>query len=196
MTFITEIDLVNKICEFIDYVPDRSEWNEFALESNPPRLIRLQQVNALMKAYLGEEMTIQDFIEGNFIKKRSIDEYNAISLLVKNHNNTNKLFYDTMKKVHIRDVKMLFTSLIDYRLKINSAIYHNSGWLVASGNLLEYSIFVTGQINKLILNSLGELNHALSLIINPTSMKFTKSALIEKFGYPSEDLDEIDLNWL
>ncbi len=195
-TIITELDLVDNICDFINYVPDRNEWNENSLLSNPPRLIRFKRVNALNKAYLGDDIKLQDFMDGKFVKERPVDRYKALRLHVKDYNKLNKLMYDTDNESHLKDVQRLFISLIDYRLKINAVFCHNSGWLIASGNLIQYELNVESKLNKIIRNSLGELNQALSLILNPTGLKFTEAELIENFGYPDEDLDEVDFNWL
>ena len=195
-TLITELDLVDKICDFIDHVPERNEWNENSLLSNPPRLIRYKRIKVLIKAYLGEDIKLHDFIDGNFIKEYQNDKYKALRLHVKDYNKLNNRLYDTVNEFQLRDVQRLFYSLLDYRLKINIALCHNSGWLVASGNLIQHALSIESKINKTIRNSFGELNQALSLVINPTGLKFTEAELIEKYGYPNEDLDEIDFNWL
>jgi hypothetical protein len=45
------IDLLEKILEFKEMTPNENDWNYKSLDYNEPRLIRLQQIHALLKAF-------------------------------------------------------------------------------------------------------------------------------------------------
>lgn len=47
----TTQDFFKTLLDFIALVPDSQEWNEEALNFNQPRLVRLRQVKALLRAF-------------------------------------------------------------------------------------------------------------------------------------------------
>ena len=53
-------------------IPDYNKWYEDQLKDNPPRLYRLQMINALMKA-LDIDVTHSMFASGRFINDNEID---------------------------------------------------------------------------------------------------------------------------
>jgi hypothetical protein len=46
------LDLLAKVLEFNAMTPNKEHWNEGALKNNPPRLIRLKQIQSLAQAFL------------------------------------------------------------------------------------------------------------------------------------------------
>ena len=60
------LDLLRQYLELCRYTPDHRDWNERALEKNPPRLIRLQRLKALFHAF-GILFDPSSFQEGDFI---------------------------------------------------------------------------------------------------------------------------------
>ena len=69
------LDLLEKVFEFEAMTPDKAHWNEKALKSNPPRLIRFRQIQSLAQAFLIKEAdghnTILSILTGDFIEGRS-----------------------------------------------------------------------------------------------------------------------------
>src|SRR5215217_7544444 len=88
------LDLLEKIFEFTAMTPDANQWSVSSLKANPPRQIRLRQIQALINAFFGQEtkanfidktialfqgdknsLTISSILSGDFIKSRSIEDY-------------------------------------------------------------------------------------------------------------------------
>ncbi|OYU82644.1 MAG: hypothetical protein CFE24_14980 [Flavobacterium sp. BFFFF2] len=193
---ITEIDLIDFICEFIEMTPEESEWSEEKQKSNPPRLIRLKRINALLKAYMGNEIGLSEFISGDFVSLTPLDKFNQLRGHIEIYNKINGHHYDTNHRFYHADVSLIFKSIFKYKQKMESIFSHNCGWLIASGNLLEYYLHVISKINKSIKNEMEELNQVFKLIINPGNLTFSLIDLIENYGYPEDDLSEIDFEWL
>lgn len=193
---INEIDLLNNIIDFMEMTPDENLWSEKKLKSNPPRLIRFQRIKALLKAYLGEDIGISEFINGDFIMVEPHDKYNEFRNYVMKYNKTNNYVYGSEHEFYPGDVSIVFKSFFNYKQKLNAVLSHNSGYIIASGKLLQHSIHVVSKINKSIRKELDDLDHGLKLIINPSNLAFTANELIEKYGYPKDDLSEIDFEWL
>ena len=94
------IDLLNKVLEFIEMTPNSKEWVLTALLKNPPRYIRLQQIESLTKAFLSNDkkqglsgksnihfdneckLSVQSFLCGDFIKKWVIKDYKCMIQLI------------------------------------------------------------------------------------------------------------------
>ncbi len=55
-------------------------------------------------------------------------------------------------------------------------------------------VVVSNDISKKI--NCEKLDRFLALIIDPKNKSFTKEELISKYHYPTEDLSEIDEDWL
>jgi hypothetical protein len=193
---ITEIELVDNICEFLEMTPDESEWNEEKLKSNPPRLIRFRRINSLLKAYMGKGIGLKEFVNGDFIPLTPFNKFNQLKDHIKSYDKTHGHRFDTEHEFYHADVSIVFKSIFNYKQKIASLFSHNSGWLIASGNLLEYNLHVITKTNNSIKNEMEELNQGLKLIINPNNLTFELTELIENYGYPEDDLSEIDFEWL
>jgi len=48
----TAVDLLDKVIDFTNRSPDSAEWSFEIQQDNPPRLVRLQQIQALMEAFV------------------------------------------------------------------------------------------------------------------------------------------------
>ena len=48
----TALDLLDKVIDFTNMTSDSTEWTFEKQQYNPPRLVRLQQIQALMEAFV------------------------------------------------------------------------------------------------------------------------------------------------
>ena len=48
----TALDLLDKVIDFTNRSSDSTEWSFEKQQDNPPRLVRLQQIQALMEAFV------------------------------------------------------------------------------------------------------------------------------------------------
>lgn len=60
---------------------------------------------------------------------------------------------------------------------------------------LLYSHYLQGQLKKIIIENLDEIDETLWLILDPKQGDIDIKTLVENFNYPNEDLEKIDLEW-
>jgi hypothetical protein len=84
---------------------------------------------------------------------------------------------------------LLSTRLITYQFRSQ-----RESILAASGHFLT-PIKISESIETKIQNEMAVLDQALRLFLNPEGKRFLMSELIDQFGFPAVDLDEIDLDW-
>jgi hypothetical protein len=119
------LDLLRQYLELCRYTPDHRDWNERALEKNPPRLIRLQRLKALFHAF-GILFDPSSFQEGDFIDwKDPVYE----------------VFLERARSQFLREeaegrlsgtieltafyLKPVFESLLKYRIALDESLYFN-----------------------------------------------------------------------
>ncbi len=177
--------------------PDKEAWNYEALQSNPPRYIRLQQIEALMKAFFADdpkEITIQSFLSGEFIKDRDIEQYENTIEYVKESLEIYQSSFPT-REIRLPGLAFVFHVLVDYKRLVRNLVTFNSRWLEASMSVAHFSIYLTESISENLRGKYDDLDTTLELFINPKLCTFTIEELIEKYGYPKDDLDSIDIEF-
>jgi hypothetical protein len=208
------IDLFDKVLEFIAMTPDKSQWSMTALKSNPPRQIRLKQIESLsnaffaidsktnlidnVKSFLSDKPTssIQSFLSGDFIRQRETSDYAQTIIFIKEFVKTSNSHLDETKEIHLGELVFIFHELVDYKTQLRSILTFNSGVLEASSIASQFSIHLTNSISKILVDKFDNLDKSLELIINPQGLTFTEEELISRFNYPTENLDDIDLDFL
>lgn len=205
----TGIDLLDKIFEFIAMTPNEKEWNYKSLSNNKPRQIRLQQINSLLKAFSltndknffekttnyfnpGLKSEIKSILNGDFIKNRKIEEFreviNFANQFLQDNNHSND------RPIRLHELSFIYPKMIDYKIKLREIMGFNSGWLEASSTFSIFHILLTNSISANLKNKYENLDHVLELLINPKRQTFTEKELIDRFGYPTEDLHQIDMD--
>lgn len=205
------IDLLEKILEFVALTPNQNEWNYIALKTNEPRLVRLKQIHALLKAFLLIEKTnlfekvnqyfnpnlsneINAVLQGIFIEKRTIEDYEELAQFAQNY--LQKKEFDTKRPIRLIELQFIYPKMIDFKIKLKAILEFNSGWLEASSPFSIFHIMLTNSISSNLENTFEELDQTLELFINPKKLQFTEQELIDKYNFPKEDLHQIDLdNW-
>nr|WP_294950074.1 hypothetical protein [uncultured Mucilaginibacter sp.] len=208
------IDLLDKIFEFIAMTPDSKEWNVTSLKSNPPRLIRFRQIEALLKAFFGNEpkqnlfnkakslfidekkMSIQSFMKGDFIRKRTMAEYAGLSTYIQDFIKLEMNDLQQKKEVRIEGLAFIFPQLVEFRKQVRSLLAFNSGWAAVSSITSQFSISLTSSISNNLTGRYDKLDEVLEQFINPTGIQFTREELIAKFDFPTECLGGIDMGYI
>jgi hypothetical protein len=212
MTWTTR-NFLELVFDFVDLSPEQEDWNLSSLKDNPPRLIRLQRILSLLDAYgikihgvsksfvnsegvlvLNQESVededdnhLQAFIEGNFIGIRTSEELqSAFSLL------SQLKQLDSSEPLNRADAYFFFKTCLEYRLLVNHSNSYTSRFLAASPNGLRTAIRTINAVNKEITNQLKEIDEILFRLINPMELTFDQKLLEDKYGFPPDDLDEID----
>ena len=205
------IDLVEKILEFRAMTPNSKEWNFTALRSNPPRYIRLQQIVSLMNALVGQrtikissekenflsksrpQVQIKALLSGNFIKERTIIDYKETIPFINDYLRDNKKGDYIAREIQLNDLVEVYQILINYKNKLGDLLNFNSGWLEAP-SAISFAIYLTNSITNNLADKCKDLDKALELLINPKGLTFTEKELKKKYNYPSENLDDVDLD--
>ena len=208
------INLLDKILEFTEMSPNSAEWNLKSLKANPPRQIRLRQIESLLAAFCAintnenllskaksiffdnQKITITSFLHGDFIKTRSIDEYSEIIQFIKDFVKTRLGDADRKREIRIEELAFIFPVLIDFKKQIRSMLTFNSGWLEASSDVSLFSIYLTNSIAEKLVGKYGELDYVIERFINSKGLIFTEEEMIDKYNFPKEDLNEIDSDFM
>ncbi|WP_445452932.1 hypothetical protein [Flavobacterium sp. 25HG05S-40] len=202
------IDLLEKILEFIEMVPDYKQTTLNSINENKPRLIRLKRIESLVSAFFPENQSESlksklkemfsskkidlDFIlSGDFIEKRDVQEYleliNQVKYEIQNFGSD---------EIDIADLKNVFIAFVEYKKCIRKILGFNSGWLSVSRKTSMFTIRVTDSISSNLAGKYDKIDEALEILINPKRKSFTEIELISKFNFPKENLEEIDSdNW-
>jgi len=208
------INLLDKIFEFTEMTPNSVEWNLKSLQANPPRQIRLQQIESLLTAFCtinanenllskaksmffgNHKITITAFLSGDFIKTRSIDEYSELIQFVKDFVKTKVGDAGRKREIRIEELVFIFPILIDFKKQIRSMLTFNSGWLEASSDISLFSIYLTNSIAENLTGKYNELDYVIERFINPQGLIFTEEEMIDKYNFPKEDLNEVDMDFI
>jgi len=180
------------------YYPQKKEGNESTY-------YRIQQINILLEAFdiikpgRNDKAPIQQFLDGDFLSKRELKDYDQ-TLLQEIIKVGKEAVIAEMTKFQFeeRDYRpfaifnILFSNLLSYRLRIHPFTRSNQNINMAFSFGGYYSDYLRNHARVGIEHSLNEIDHVLSLIINPTSKVMTIEELKEKYNYPDIDLSKFD----
>jgi hypothetical protein len=206
------VDLAEKIIEFIAMTPDSNQWNARVLYDNPSRQIRFYQIQSLMLAFIGMEKnttsgaerygtiteskpSIKYFLNGDFIRNRTQTDYIDTVEFIRTYMAGNVHHDHLSKDVSTAELAFIFPKLFNYKTQLQNLLTFNSGWLEASSMTSYFSIFLTDSISQNLIGKYEVLDRALEWFINPLELSFTLDELIISYGYPKENLSDIDMNY-
>ena len=210
----TGIDLLNKIFEFIEVTPDPGKWNLKSLKDNPPRYIRLQQIEALLSAFFEKKeptgflektktfftgsfkATIETILSGEFIKERTTENYAELIAFMKNTIEEKEPTKDTTIDINVAKLVTPFKQLAKYKRQAMYLLTLNSGWLEAGSFTSRFSIYLTNSVSSTLADKFATLDKALELFINPQHLSFTEEELKAKFGFPLNKPTDIDMDFI
>lgn len=197
------IDLVDKIFELMAMTPEIDEWDMEKLVDNPPRFVRLKQVESLLKAFkldgpgsIKTNILIESFLSGDFIKARPIKVYEEAVDFIEKYTAKNSRFINKGRGTSIRDLAMTFKRLIRYKEVTRKLLTFNSDILEGGSIGLIFSITLTNSISEKFRIYLLDIDKVLELLINPGGISFTEKELETLYSYPTENLYDIDDDWM
>lgn len=205
----TAVDLLDKVIEFEDLTPNPALWKEGLLKDNPPRLLRLRQINALAKALFSDEPanflgkakslflvprtpTVKTLLSGAFIKERNLAAYDDVSAWIKeNVREREGELGETgqLKQVHLIDV---YQRLLRYKKQVFALEQFNNREKIKKSVGLRFSVYLTNEVSQRIKESCAPLDKALGLLLDPFNLSFSLEELQQSYNYPKEDIREID----
>jgi hypothetical protein len=172
-----------------------SSWSERAFFDNPPRLYRYQRLIALLRAF-ELPLAVEQLQNGAFLAERAPrslqfvqDELTALY--------QQGMLYSTPRPAEGNRYRMLYQQLFrllheQYRLQ-----GFNSSWLEAGSAEAQYAILVAQRfIDSYDHSLLVPLRQMVCRLLDPADRRFSRRELIDRFGFPDVDLDEVDFEWM
>ena len=208
------VDLLYKIFEFIAMTPNSAEWKSEALKSNPPRYIRFRQIESLTRAFFDQKekvgflgkikhifnneefLTIQNILSGDFINERTISDYAELIIFIKEFVKEKEGVSGEERELNLRMLVMPYQQLIKYKQQLVELLNFKSGWLESSSVTSRFSIYLTDSVSSNLTEKFGDLDAVLELFINPKRLLFTEDELKAKYRFPTENLRDIDIDFI
>lgn len=192
----TARDFLRAASEFERMAPDRNAWTEEQLASNPPRLVRLQRLRALAKAF-DVQPGFEALWSGDFIAKRPFERYEPFRQRLLRDCETQ--FPDVLRTAHrplnVHDLRWIYEPLLQFLTKHAYPMLDvNSGVLEASGFHL-YPLYQMSRALAGIPEALRPIEELVGLVIEPDGRSFTERELAEH-GWPEVDLGFLDSEWV
>ena len=198
----TALDLLNKVIDFTNLIPDSVEWSFEKQQHNPPRYVRLQQIQALMEAFVSGVKShedigrrIIDFYSGDFIIHQPLEKYAYLIGEIENTIAGSKFSNARKKEISATHLQSNYRDLLDYYLKLKGLLNHNNRYMEISYPYF-FQYIVTEGISTSIISKASTVSSLLSIFIDPQKQSFTEEELISKYHYPTEDLLDLDLDWM
>ena len=199
-TQITGLTLIEKVLDFERKTHDKSEWTFEKQKDNPPRFIRLQQLNVLLKYFTPEifdpiniALGLDNLIKGQFILRRETGIYNN---LFNEMDTVLQTKYPSFPKEewNLEYLQRHYTRIVLFKKNINTLLMFNSGILEASYVFL-YSIVMIEEFAKKLDTTY--IDNFLSLVIDPLGRIVSMDRLIQDYNYPTDDdVFNVDIEWL
>jgi hypothetical protein len=192
----TARDFLNAASEFERMTPDRNSWTEELLASNPPRLVRLQRLRALAKAF-DVQPGFETLWSGDFIAQRPLERYEPFRQRVLSDCETQfpVVLRTARSPLDVRNVEWIYKQLFQFLAKHAYPMLNvNSGVLMASGFHL-YPLRRVELALARIPEAIRPIEEIVGLVIGPDGRSFTAQELAEH-GWPAVDLDELDADWV
>jgi hypothetical protein len=206
----TAIDLLEKAIVFENLTPNPALWKEGLLKENPPRLVRLQQINALASAIFSGQPrnflnkakslflpvrppSVRKLLSGAFLKDRDIDSYEEVIVLIKElvKEKEGELGEIGIKHANLLDV---YQRLLTYKKQLVLLQHFNTYETLKNAVGWRFSVYLTDSVSASIKENSGPLDRVLGLLLDPYSASFTAEELQLTYKYPTEDIREVDKN--
>jgi hypothetical protein len=192
----TARDFLRAASEFERMTPDRGSWTETLLESNPPRLVRLQRLRALANAF-DVQPGFETLWSGDFVAQRPLERYESFRQRVLSDCQAQfpEVLRSARRPLEVDDVQWIYTRLFQFLVQhAYPMLSVNSGVLEASGFYL-YSVRRVQLALDRIPEALRPLEDLVGLVIDPDNRSFTERELAEH-GWPDVDLLALDGDWV
>ena len=185
--------LLNRFLELISLSTEIEKWTVTNFAKNPPRMYRLQAMDAIMKA-LKIRCSYQEFRYGEFLNEPS--GLNKTEFLIKLKENFPTIFQITeISDTEPIDFQFIFEVIFSYRIQLQNLISVRHS-VIEYSNSNSYPIVILDTINNKLQEDINGIDNLLIYLINPKGINFSIAELIEKYNYPVGELNEIDNDWI
>lgn len=205
-TDLTGLDLLGKLLDQETVNSNSSQWSLDVPHQHPPEKVRLQQLAVLTALFVPEvaNLPLPQQLEavrcGRFIQLRNIEAYGPLLADMKGRYLMKGSLDDYDRPVILNKWKLdagglesAYEQLFKFKRLIESVKTFNSSILEADFYGI-YSLMLTGAVGNAI--DLSEIDTFLWKLIDPERRTFAKADLVNMYGYPSEDLFDLELDWL
>ena len=185
----TAHDLLATWIELKTLERNTATWSEEGFTNNPPRLVRYRRLMALFRAF-GMTCDPLSFEHGEFIDEEHA-EHGQLLKRVASRLNAPEERVGRFGSLH--ELKQTFEILLEYRTNVEHGLYH--GIMEGSG-LPIYAARRVDKINDDVRQLMAPIDEILEILIDPAGQSFTRDQLAREFGYPTENLSDIDAEWI
>jgi len=159
------------------------DWKE-PTDRATSQWVRYARVMALLRAF--ELSSPRDFAEGNFLERKPMSAYPIASRVLREVQRMSGLSNPDSDVLG-----RLFWWLLIYRVQAEKLLQINEGWLVAGHLGIFTALQVTGDANEGVAASLEEIEALLIDMIDPSGKQVTEREMIERWGWPDVDLEQL-----
>ncbi len=178
-------NLLNCYLELKVLTPNLEDWSEQKLQSNPPRLYRLQILKSILKAF--EINSVLEFKAGSFIRVNNKYRYsNSLNLISKR----------PQREKHISDLQECYRMLLQYREVMEEALSYGSGNYHIGSELVYQASSHIYKSEESCREHFRSIDDILISIISPEAKHFSVKHLKRDFAFPEANVSAIDLKWL
>jgi hypothetical protein len=192
----TARDFLKAACEFERMTSDRDSWTEEQLSPNPPRLVRLQRLRALAKAF-DVQPGFEALWSGDFIAKRPFERYELFRQRVLSDCETRfpQVLRSARSPLQLWDVESIYRQLFQFLAQHAYPMLDvNGGVLEASGFYL-YPLYRVDLALAGIPEAIRPIEELVGLVVEPEGRSFTSRELAGH-GWPEVDLVALDADWV
>jgi len=182
---VTALTLLDAFDEYCPGNPRTCAWDEDGLQKSPVALCRLRQLKALFAAF-DLPLEPEDFIKGRFICDRA-ERYGP---LIERLRPTMRP--DFAKRASPQNLDTVFETLRSFRCGMAKGRQSFGIFLCYSGVVAHVMEDVISPINREVERVLEPVDALLAELIAPDGRTFTIGDLIDRYGYPDEDADELE----
>ena len=185
--------LLNRFLELISLSNEIEKWTVANFAKNPPRMFRLQAIDAILKA-LNINCSYQEFRYGEFLSESCNLKESEFLVMLKENFPT--IFQITeINEKEPMDFQFIFEVVFSYRIQLQNLISIRHS-VIEYSNSNSYPIAILDTINDKLQEDSNGIDNLLTYLINPKGINFSNAELIEKYNYPSGNLTEIDNGWI
>jgi hypothetical protein len=181
--------------------PGSAAWTHEALKSNPPRLIRLKQIEALARAF-DLPANPEELWSGKFLRGRPPEFFKAAREailadiqefgLVRGQNHVLRMLQ--VRGFSGSEAVLFYKHIVGYLRGAYDLLAVNKGVIEASG-VYFYGVVLLDEANHKLRDGIARVERIVDHILAPTTLPMPEERLRE-CGWPEENLADLDMDWL
>lgn len=174
---------------------DRASWTEEKLESNPPRLVRLQRLRALARAF-DVWPGVEALWSGEFIAQRPFERYASFRQRLLSDCETQ--FPDVLRSARSPlstfETRLIYQRLFRFLAERAYPMLDPGGVVLAASGFLLYPLHQVRRALTGIPEAIRPIEELVGLVVDPDGRSFTERELAEH-GWPDVNLFSLDADW-